>query len=235
MDFSVDNLQVGEIRHLKLEATQRLLGDTIQIDESAWQSPSLLAGWTRAHVATHLARNADAHRRLVEGALTGVPAPTYDERTGREEIERGSERTGLELQIDLDTSTQRLAAAFDRVPDDRWDVHVNCAGASRPLRLLPLIRLNEVVMHHVDLDRGFTLDAAPAEATAWLLRWCILRTQECRIDSFRIVLPDDSTATVGGVPTRVVTGSPLALLGWLSGRGSAEEVTGAAGITLPRF
>ena len=48
------------VRKRKLEATQRLLGDTIGMDEDQWRAPSLLPGWTRAHVAVHLARGADA-------------------------------------------------------------------------------------------------------------------------------------------------------------------------------
>mgnify|MGYP003622708592 CR=1 FL=1 len=41
------------------EATQRLLGDTIGISDDDWNGPSGLPGWSRAHVAAHLAANAD--------------------------------------------------------------------------------------------------------------------------------------------------------------------------------
>lgn len=235
MDFSVANLPVAEIRHLKLDATQQLLGDTIQIDEDAWQSPSLVPGWTKAHVAAHLARDADSFRHLVEAALSGTPPVVPSDAARRDEIERGSEQTGLELQIDLDTSSQKLALAFTAVPDDQWDLPVMSAAFSRPLRLLPLIRLNEVVMHRVDLGQGFTLDAADPLVVEWLLRWCVIRADERHIDSFRIELPDGSTATIGPEPAHIVQGTPVGLLGWLSGRGSADAVTGAEGITLPRF
>lgn len=235
MDFSVDKLPVCEIRRLKREETQHLLGDTIQIGESEWQSPSRLPGWTRAHVAAHLARNADGYRRLVEGVVAGVPTPMYDERTRRDDIERGSEQTGLQLQIDLDTSAQRLAAAFDKVPDDAWDEAVFCAGRERPLRLLPLIRLNEIVMHRVDFGLGYSLQDAPGEVVEWLLRWCLVRTTERAIDSFRVRCPDGGAATVGEHPHRTVTGTSAALLGWLTGRGDPAGVTGADNISLPRF
>ncbi|NLE18275.1 MAG: maleylpyruvate isomerase, partial [Propioniciclava sp.] len=41
-------------------ATQALLRSTVGVEEAAWHEPSLLPGWSRAHVATHICRNADA-------------------------------------------------------------------------------------------------------------------------------------------------------------------------------
>ena len=40
-------------------------------------APSGLPGWTRAHVAGHVARNADALGNLVTWARTGVETPAY--------------------------------------------------------------------------------------------------------------------------------------------------------------
>ena len=97
------------VRRRKLEATQQLLGDTIMIEEDAWHEPSALPGWTRAHVATHLARSADAFSRLAESAHYGVGMPLYlSDRDRFTDIERGAERRALDLQIDLDTSAGRL-------------------------------------------------------------------------------------------------------------------------------
>lgn len=111
------------IRLRKLEATQRLLGDTIAIDERSWQEPCHLPGWTRAHVATHLARNADAFTRVAAGMMTGINTPLYiSERERFNDIERGSERRALDLQVDLDTSAGRLyhenrrAGRYRRLP-----------------------------------------------------------------------------------------------------------------------
>ena len=102
------------VRLRKLEATQRLLGDTIAIDERSWQEPCHLPGWTRAHVATHVARNADAIRRLLRGVMRGEDASMYPGAINRaDDIERGSRRSGLDLQIDLDTSAGLLNKTFD--------------------------------------------------------------------------------------------------------------------------
>ena len=53
-------------------ATQSLLRDTIDLDEEQWHAPSLLPGWSRAHVATHIARNADALRRVLSATLMAL-------------------------------------------------------------------------------------------------------------------------------------------------------------------
>ena len=76
------------------------------------------------------------------------------------EIEAGAGRTGLELQIDLDTSAGRLDQAFEALDEaDAWDAVVELRGGLQvPARLLPLARLLEVVIHHVDLDIGYEID-----------------------------------------------------------------------------
>ena len=55
-------------------AHQRLLGDLDSVLETADVDPtqaSRLPGWTVGHVLTHLARNADALRNMIEGAAVG--------------------------------------------------------------------------------------------------------------------------------------------------------------------
>ena len=64
-------------------ATQSLLRDTIDLDEEQWHAPSLLPGWSRAHVATHIARNADALRRVLS-----APRPWPGIRGGRRRFPR---------------------------------------------------------------------------------------------------------------------------------------------------
>ncbi|HEX5383496.1 MAG TPA: maleylpyruvate isomerase N-terminal domain-containing protein, partial [Propionibacteriaceae bacterium] len=56
--------QLETLRSLVRTATQRLLGDTILVTDEQWRAPSRLPEWTRGHVATHIARHADAICRL---------------------------------------------------------------------------------------------------------------------------------------------------------------------------
>ena len=58
-------------------ATRRLLRTTAAITDEQARAPSHLPGWTRGHVLTHLARNADGLCNLLVWARTGVATPQY--------------------------------------------------------------------------------------------------------------------------------------------------------------
>src|SRR5215210_7453229 len=106
--------QLETLLGLVTSATQRLLGDTIRVGDDDWRGPSSLPEWSRGHVATHIARQADGIVRLTEWARSGERQDMYasaEQRTA--DIEAGSGRTGLELQIDLDTSAGQLGDAFE--------------------------------------------------------------------------------------------------------------------------
>lgn len=228
------------VRQRKLEHTSHLLGETIRLDESDWQSPSRLPGWTRAHVATHLARNADGFARVVEGLLDRDPHKMYlSEEDRRRDIERGSERRGLELQIDLDTSASHLSALLDRVGErgrEAWESMVELrAGLRMPLWLLPLARLNEVVLHRIDLDTGFTVDDLEDETADWLVQWTTLVLGD-RADLPRLLISTDSgiKTQVGSFGTPVeVRGRSADVVAWLTERGGSERLHGAEHVVLP--
>jgi maleylpyruvate isomerase len=238
--------KLAAVRALVTASTQRLLGDTIGVDEDAWRSPSALPRWSRGHVATHLARQADALGRLVDWARTGVRQEMYASPQVREdEIESGAARSGLEIQVDLDTTAGRLAEAFasldaDETPDGgpagAWDAEVELRGGQRVVaRLLPLARLTEVVLHHVDLDIGFGVTDVDDETAEWLLEWSSYRLG-ARDEFPRLELVSDTgfhTALGSSGSLRRVTGSSPALLGWLTGRGGPDLVQGSDGLVLP--
>ncbi|HET8916257.1 MAG TPA: maleylpyruvate isomerase family mycothiol-dependent enzyme [Propionibacteriaceae bacterium] len=232
--------QLETLRGLVTTATQRLLGDTISVAEEQWRAPSRLPGWTRGHVATHIARHADALVRLAQWARTGERRDMYPSPEHRgNDIEAGSPRSGLELQIDLDTSAGRLSAAFDELDGaDAWDSMVEMTGGMKmPARLLPLARLLEVVIHHVDLDIGYEITDIDTQTAEWLLEWSTFRLRDR--DGFpRLHLTSDTgfTTTVGsaGEPIAVGGGSTQ-LLGWLLGRTDASALTGADGLQLPGY
>ena len=228
------------LRRRKLEATQALLGDTIAITDEQWHQPSRLAGWTRAHVATHLARNADGLRRVVQGLLTHVPSTMYpDERTRRRELEAGSRRGALDLQIDLDTSAGELNQTFNYLEQSGTTEEVEVRpGVWMPAHQLVVARLNEVVLHRIDLDHGFTAGQVEADIARWLLEWnCqrIARRQD--FPALQVSSTSGFTARIGPewADTPVVRGSDAHLLGWLTSRASADEVHGADTLELPEL
>ena len=93
------------------DATQRLLGSARVIAEPDLRAPSLLPGWTRAHVLAHLARSADAMRNLLVGARSGQDRPAYVSGQARAAgIEHGAGLKAKELMADLADSAMAFRA-----------------------------------------------------------------------------------------------------------------------------
>jgi maleylpyruvate isomerase len=232
--------QLETVRSLVTHATQRLLGDTITVSDEQWRSPSRLPNWTRGHLATHLARNADAVRRLAEWARTGERQDMYASADQRDsEILEGAARSALDLQIDLDTSAGKLADAFEEIDAARaWDAVVEMRGGMHvPARLLPLSRLLEVVIHHVDLDIGYDVGNIDQQEAEWLLEWYAFRLRD-RDEFPKLVLTSDSGFTINagssGEPL-TVRGTSANLLGWLMNRVDGSAVDGSGDLRLPPF
>ena len=230
--------KLAAARALVTVSTQRLVGDPIGVDDPSWREPSRLPHWSRGHVATHLARNADGMRRLTEWARTGERQDMYASAQVREEeIDAGAGRSGLELQIDLDTSAERLTEGFAALDEtDAWDREVELRGGQRlAARLLPVARLTEVVLHHVDLDIGYEVSDIDDETAGFVLEWSAYRLG-ARDEFPRLQLRGDTGLPIdlGSIgQLRTVTGSSSALLGWLTGRAAPDTVRGAGDLVLP--
>ena len=52
---------------LLADASNRVIRTVDGLDGDDWSAPSLLPGWTRAHVVAHLALNAEAMSRALHG------------------------------------------------------------------------------------------------------------------------------------------------------------------------
>lgn len=234
----MDRDSLEAVRQQVQAATHRLLGDTISITDEGWRAPSLLPGWSRGHVATHLARNADALARVIGGAVRGEPVPMYPDDTARDtEIEQGAGRNGLDLQIDLDTSAERLGAAFDSVEAGHWDAEVTLRdGATKPVRALPLARLAEVVLHHLDLDCGFVADDLAVDTAVLVMDGTVARIGGREGAPSLTLNAAEGGHWQLGSGDRELSGSTAALLSWLAGRNpDAAGVDGADGLAPPSF
>jgi maleylpyruvate isomerase len=225
--------QVEPVRKRVSDHTQLLLGDTIVLSEAEWREPTILPGWTRAMIATHLARSADAMRELILGVVDGRPVDYPSPEDREAELERGATRSGLDLQIDLDTSAGALGEAFGFVTD--WQAPVRLPLGEMPVSAVVLARFHEIVLHHLDLGIGFTLDKIDPVAASWLLQWAALwiRTRPRRP---AVLLSSGSGVReeVGDVgPQRTVTGSDAELWGWLTGRTDGSTLDGTTGLIWP--
>jgi maleylpyruvate isomerase len=153
------------------DATQRLLGTARVIAEPDLRQPSLLPGWTRAHVLAHLARNADAMRNLLIGARSGQDRPAYLSAQAREAgIEQGPGMKAKDLMADLADSAMAFRAIARQLPEDAWQVPVRILDSAQfPAAQLLTRRLVEVELHHCDLGAGYGPADWPAAFAAMQL------------------------------------------------------------------
>jgi maleylpyruvate isomerase len=214
----------------------------------AWAlQPSLLPGWTRGHVLTHLARNADAMVRALSGTARGEKVPMYDSVEARAaDIEAGAGRPAAELAADVIASAGRLEKTWSRLDDADWQHDaVTREGAVPAVRLIGM-RWREVEIHHVDLADGYGPGDWPASFVAPLLPSLLdprrigprlpagLTVEVVNTDSGQRWLVGEDVRTATGTarsraaavrsaaapPVRVV-GPSWALVGWLVGRPAA--------------
>jgi len=224
----VDGVDISAALMRGQEATQALLGNTIAITDELWQMSSRLTGWTRAHIATHLARQADGLTGVLTQLGKNQPTNLYDAPdTIDDEIERGSERSALELQVDLDSSAGRLfeaSAELHRLPPSR-PVTLTPNLTVR-LDELPLLRLNHLVLHHIDLNVGFTYRSILPGVAAWLLAYNAARIgRNSAYPAIRLASDSGVVALIGGGGRpQVVHGEDNLLLGWLTGRLTPDEM-----------
>jgi maleylpyruvate isomerase len=150
------------------DATQRLLGTARILADPDVREPSLLPGWTRGHVLTHLCRGADALRNLLAGARAGEDRPAYaSEQARAEAIEQGAWRSAKELAGDLEGAATALRTVARGLPGEAWHYQVQIPGGARiPAAGLLTRRLVEVELHHADLGRGYGPAVWPASFTA---------------------------------------------------------------------
>jgi maleylpyruvate isomerase len=235
---------MNEVRHSLdrlAAANDRLLATTTGLSDARAREPSLLPGWTRGHVLTHIARNADGLRNLLIWARTGTETPMYASAESRSaDIEAGAGRPGAALAADVGESAAAFAAEAASLPGDAWAVPVRTLnGPPFPARGVLERRLSEVEIHHVDLAAGygpadwpddFLIEALPRVAESFAGRDDVppgVLWAEGVKDSFRIG-PDQAG------PSRVVIrGQPADLLAWLLGRGDGTTLTVASRGPLP--
>lgn len=138
-------------------ATERLVARIEELTDDDARGPSGLPAWTRGHVLTHLARNADGLVNLVEWAVTGDETPMYASREARDaDIEAGALRPARQILDDLVAASQRLDAVLPRLSGDGEDAVVRLgSGATLVGRQIPYARLREIEIHAVDLDLGY--------------------------------------------------------------------------------
>ena len=222
-------------------ATGQLLATAAGLGDADVRQPSRLPDWSRGHVLTHLARNADGGRRLLGWARTGVEDREYPSPEARAaEIEAGSGRSAAELLDDLRASADRFAAEYRRMPSAAWEVTVRWTrGQEHPAARIADSRLTEVLLHHVDLDAGFGCGQWPPDFVRDLLgRFAVVHRTRADAPAVRLLATDTGERhdLASGDPQAPTVAGPQAdLLGWLTGRsdGAGLDLSGAAALPRP--
>jgi len=225
--------------------TERLIGTLDGLTEPDLRGPSALPGWSRGHVATHIARNADSLWNLLEWARTGVEIPQYPSLDKRNaDLDAGAGRSGAELIADVRATAERFAGQARALTEDAWNAPVKAMqGWPHPAWYTVFRRWNEVEAHHADLAAGY----GPADWPEPYVRWSSAATltglaalpegRRGELAGYRITATDSGESaalgwTAGGPEA---SGSARALLGWLSGRtdGSGVHVRPDAPLPAP--
>jgi maleylpyruvate isomerase len=228
------------------EGLLAMLRDRPLTDGWARQS-SLLPGWTRGHVLTHLARNADAIARTLAGAARGEKIPMYDGEAARDaDIRAGADRPLQQLVEDVVGSARRLDETWSGLSDTEWlGEALTRTGPLPALRLIGM-RWREVEIHRVDLADGYGPGDWPASFVAPLLpslldpdrigqrlpagltvevvntdsgqRWLVGADVPQLVGTARAArVRAGAVRSAAAAPVRVV-GPSWALVGWLLGR-----------------
>jgi len=206
--------------------TTLLMRTAAGLDDESVRVASRCPGWTRAHVLSHIARNADALGNLVSWAVTGTPRAMYESPEARDaDITAGANRGARKISTDLEESAARFAAAARGLAGAPERVEVEMRGGRKVLGgQLPTLRLLEVVFHHVDLVTGYTFaEADPGfvkRATTIAVGRFSARDQA---PSVRLRSDEGDTWSIGD-GSQEVTGSNAALLLWLA-RGDGAGVS----------
>jgi maleylpyruvate isomerase len=132
---------------------------------------SALDGWSRQHVVTHLARNADALGNLCDWARTGIETPMYPNPESRNrDIDRGSQLPERAAIDDLLRSVLAYGAKLDLLTEQAWSAKVTTAqGRVVSATTIPWLRVRELWIHAVDLQLGYSFSDVPTELAEALL------------------------------------------------------------------
>ncbi len=227
----------GETGHTPLATSTRALLDTVSaLTVPQLAEPSLLPGWTRAHVVAHLALNAEGFNRALHGLVRDAGVAVYDSGEKRDaDIEELAGAAPVELRARLVAACTRFATAYAELPPTARSGSVPRVpgGPTFSVAELPVTRRREVEIHHADLDAGYTCAAWPADFCAELLDRV---SADHAVDGPFLVRATDLGRDwqVGATGGPVVTGSAAALGWWLTGRGAGEGVACGSG-ALPRL
>jgi len=212
---------------------QRLLRTVDSQAAELWRQPSLLPGWSRAHVVAHLALNAEGFAGALHGLDTGEHVAIYPSNEARNAgIDELAATDPDEIRERLFAATQHLRTVMERLNAEQWEGTVNRLpeGPVWPAADLVETRQREVEIHHADLGLAYTHRNWPIDFAKTLLD-SATATHDLSPDSpaFTARATDVGRDWPVGAPEPVVSGSASNLGWWLIGRGAGEGLSSEPG------
>ena len=220
-------------------ATARLASSIHGLAPTDLRAPSLLPGWNRSHLLTHLARNADGARNLLLSVRSGQSVRMYaSSETRAADIASGADRPGQVILDDAVESSGRLILDADCMAPDLWSRQILVGSGSadahhieaiRPLEM----RIREVEIHHVDLAAGYSFRDTPETLLGWLLTDTISRL--ARADFHVAEVSGKTDAWIVGNATEGihVRGQVHDLIAWLTGRSGGAALASEEPLPTP--
>ncbi len=227
MEVAADDL--GDLLRAAAAAHQRMQASASRMTDDDCRGPSLLPGWSRGHVLTHWARNADGQSRMLLAAMRGEISAQYPEGDVQREsdIEAGAARPARLILGDVRAAIDQIEDVWRRMPPDAWSRPTAARIGPRPAWTSVWARWRESEIHHVDLDAGYAHNHWPAEFVDLLLPK-VMPTLPARLDGEIAVQveaidrgPPVTTAASATEKLVIVRGPASAVLCWLLGRASA--------------
>jgi maleylpyruvate isomerase len=215
------------------DGAAHLRGLMSRMADDAFAAPSALPGWSRAHVLTHIARNADAMINLLTWARTGVETPAYASTEARDAaIDAGATRPPAEIRADVEDSSDRLAVAARGMPERAWSATVRTRqGWDLPAVDIPWWRAREMWIHAVDLDVGASIADMPPPMLVEVIGDVVAgigSREDC--PPLRLRATDGERTWVLGDGSAGEVSGPVALLAaWALGRSKGKDLRTSAG------
>lgn len=216
-----------------------------ELSDDELYEPSLLTGWTRAHLVAHVGYNARALTRLTEWAATGVETPMYASPEQRNaEIDLGATLPAQALRNLSDHAIVHLNVEWRDLPEDAWGNLVKTAqGRTVPVSETAWMRAREVWLHAIDLGNGGSIADLPAEFIDRLLPEIVAlwKTRGDAVPPLVLTPTDrrDVTLTLddSATETDTLSGPAASLLAWATGRSHSglSLASGAAVPVAPRW
>ena len=211
-------------------SADQLVHDVQLLSADQLAEPSLLPGWSRAHVVGHLVGNAAGLTRLLEWAHTGVVTYQYADIEAREaSIQAGVGQPAEALATQLRETTDALLGVAEQLTEEQWQssVRLGAGGQGRELAAaeVPWRRLVEQEVHNVDLAGAYTPAHWASEFVHRLLAEVTdLYLTRSDIPALTLDALDGDWSAGSGDPAQAVhvEGPSPALLAWLTGRSSGE-------------